>query len=131
MSTKQPQNRRQSVTPGEAMQSRFQSGWLDRLDSRHNLTRELRERYAEVCTDLGGADSLSYMQRGMVERLLWLEYWLSQQEQALAKGQDFDVSRWIQAANSYQGLSKTLGLERKAKEAPTLGEYLAKREAQS
>ena len=107
----------------------YRPGWLDSLDGRYGIARELRARYAEVCTDLGGADSLSYMQRGMVERLLWLEYWLSQQEQALAKGQDFDVSRWIQAANSYQGLSKTLGLERKAKEAPDLQTYLKQREA--
>lgn len=129
MSTNQPQNRRQSVTPGEAMQSRFQSGWLDRLDSRHNLTRELRERYAEICTDLGGVDSLSYMQRSLVERYLFLELWLSQQERSLAEGGELDISRWVQANNAASGLASRLGLDRKAKEAPTLGEYLAKREA--
>jgi len=104
-------------------------GWLDQLDGRYAIARELRERFAEVCEDLGGSDTLSYAQRSLVERALWLEYWLSQQEQALAKGQDFDVSRWIQAANSLQGIFTRLGLERKAKNAPSLGEYLKQREA--
>lgn len=109
--------------------NKFAQGWLQELDSRTAIAREMRQRYSEVCADLGGVDSLSYMQRSLVERALWLEYWLANQERELAEGKDFDVSRWIQAANGLQGIYSRLGLERKAKEAPTLGEYLAKREA--
>lgn len=129
MSHTQTNDRRTKAAPSEAVAGRFQRGWLDRLDSRHNLTRELRERFDEVCTDLGGRDSLSYMQRSLIERALWLEHWLANQERELAKGQDLDVSRWIQAANSLQGIYSRLGLERRAKDAPSLHEYLRHREA--
>ncbi len=104
-------------------------GWLDALDGRYGIARELRQRFAEVCADLGGADRLSYMQRSLVERGLWLEYWLAQQERELAKGAEFDVSRWIQAANSLQGVFSRIGLERKAPAAPDLQTYLRKRGA--
>lgn len=109
--------------------AQYRPGWLDSLDGRYGIARELRARFDEVCSDLGGADRLSYMQRSLVERALWLEYWLSQQEQALAKGNDFDVSRWIQAANSLQGVYSRLGLERKTRDAPSLSDYLRSREA--
>lgn len=102
----------------------YAPGWLDALDGRYGVARELRQRFAEVCNDLGGADRLSYMQRSLAERGLWLEYWLSTQEQALVKGGKMDVSRWIQAANSLQGIYSRLGLERKAKDVPDLQTYL-------
>lgn len=125
------ENRRTKATPSEAAEGRFQRGWLDRLDSRHNLTKELRERFDEICADLGGRDLLSYMQRSLIERALWLEHWLASQERELAKGQDFDVSRWIQAANSLQGIYSRLGLERRSREVPDLQTYLRQREAQA
>ena len=107
--------------------SQYSPGWLDALDYRTQLARDLRARFDEVCTDLGGADQLSYMQRSLVERALWLEFWLSQQEQALAKGQEFDVGKWVQAANSLQGIYSRLGLERKQREAPDLQTFLKQR----
>lgn len=120
--------RRQSSTPTEALDG-FQRGWLDRLDSRYGLSRELRARFDAVCADLGGADRLSYMQRSLIERALWLEHWLATQESSLAKGADFDVGRWVQAANSLQGIFNRLGIERRAKEVPSLTEYLRQRES--
>ena len=102
----------------------YAPGWLDALDYRTALARNLRDRFETICADLGGADRLSYMQRSLVERGLWLEYWLSQQERTLAEGGEFDVGRWIQAANSLQGIYSRLGLERQTRDAPDLQEYL-------
>jgi hypothetical protein len=106
---------------------RFRVGWLDALDGRLSLARDLRNRFTEVCDDLGGADCLSYMQRSLIERGLWLEYWLATQEREMASGEQFDVGRWVQAANSLQGIYSKLGLERKARDVPDLASYLAKR----
>lgn len=103
---------------------RYRHGWLSTLDGRETLTQELRARYETICSDLGGVDSLSYMQRSLVERGLWLERWLALQERELGEGKEFDVSRWIQAANSLQGIYKSLGLERRARDVPTLQSYL-------
>lgn len=109
-----------SPTPPE----KFSAGWLATLDNRTAIARDMQERYREVCADLGGADRLSYMQRSLVERGLWLEYWLARQERELAEGKDFDVGKWVQAANGLQGIYSRLGLERQAREVPDLHEYL-------
>jgi hypothetical protein len=87
----------------------------------------MRERFRAFTDDLGGADTLSYAKRSLVERALWLEFWLAQQEQALAGGSDFDVGKWTQAANALQGILSKLGLDRQAKDLPSLNEYLARK----
>jgi hypothetical protein len=114
----------------QAVPDRFQAGWLDNLDGRLGLARELRQRFDALTGDLGGADQLSYQQRSLCERALWLEYWLSQQEQTLAAGGEFNVGQWVQASNSLQGIFSKLGLQRVAKEVPSLAEYAAARAAE-
>ena len=102
----------------------FNTGWLSQLDGRTGVAQVMRERFNAFTADLGGVEHLSYAQRSLVERALWLEYWLAQQEQALATGADFDVGKWTQAANSLQGLLSKLGLERQAKDVPNLQDYI-------
>src|SRR5690554_1326689 len=114
-----------SKTP--APPPKFAQGWIAELDGRYAVAQVMRERYQAFTDDLGGADRLSYAQRSLVERALWLEYWLAQQEQSLAKGKDFDVARWTQAANSLQGILSKLGLDRQAKDVPNLHDYLKQR----
>ena len=108
---------------------KYQLGWLSELDGRTAICQEMRERYIEFTDDLGGRKNLSYAKRSLVERALWLEYWLTTQELALAKGDDFDVARWTQAANSLQGILSKLGLERQAKDVTSLKDYIRAREA--
>jgi hypothetical protein len=107
--------------------SKFNTGWLSELDGRTAIAQEMRARYAAFTNDLGGVERLSYAQRSLVERALWLEFWLAQQEQALAGGADFDVGKWVQAANGLQGILSKLGLDRQAKDLPSLNEYLARK----
>jgi hypothetical protein len=101
----------------QSMPEKFQNGWLSELDSRTSIAREMQERYQALTDDLGGVTALSYQQRSLVERSLWLEYWLVTQEKELAQ-QDgcFDVARWVQAANSLQGIYSKLGLSRVTRE---------------
>jgi hypothetical protein len=56
------------------------------------------------------------LKRSLIERGLWLEYWLSTQERKLAGGKEFDVGKWIQAVNSLQGIYGKIGIERKPKD---------------
>lgn len=106
----------------------FAAGWLGKLDSRYGLTQEMRQRYAALTDDLGGADTLSYAARSLCERALWLEYWLSMQERELVGGADgaFDVGKWTQAVNSLQGLYSKLGLRRVPRDVPTLRSIIAR-----
>jgi len=107
----------------------FANGWLDQLDGRTGVAVAMRDRYRAFTDDLGGADRLSYAQRSLVERALWLEYWLATQERELAAGQGFDVGKWTQAANSLQGILAKLGLNRVERDVPSLATFMAKREA--
>ena len=106
---------------------RFAPNWLDTLDGRTGIAQEMRQRYQTITGDLGGDDRLSYAQRSLVSRALWLEYWLQQQERTLATGGEFDVGKWVQAANSLQGILSKLGLERQSKDVPNLHDYLNQR----
>ena len=117
------------MTKPQAPPAKFSTGWLEQLDGRTGIAQAMRERHKAFTDDLGGISRLSYAQRSLVERALWLEFWLAQQEQALASGSVFDVGRWTQAANSLQGILAKLGLDRVAKDLPDLAQYLAKREA--
>ncbi|OLO10633.1 hypothetical protein BTW10_13075 [Chromohalobacter japonicus] len=106
---------------------KFAPGYMGDLDGRTGIAQMMRERYASMTSDLGGPENLSYAQRSLVERALWLEFWLQRQEVELAKGESFDVGKWVQAANGLQGILTKLGLERKAKDVPNLSDYLAQR----
>lgn len=115
-------------TKQQDVPDKYARGWLDGLDYRTALARQMRDRYKSLTDDMGGVDALSYAQRSLCERALWLEYWLSQQEKELAEGGELDVARWTQGCNSLQGILYKLGLERKARDVPSLQEFMAKRE---
>ena len=107
----------------------YAPGWLQSLDGRLGLAKDMRRRFDELTDDLGGADRLSYAQRSLCERALWLEYWLASQERSLASGDDFDVGKWVQAANSLQGIYSKLGLQRQAQDVPDLQSWIKERGA--
>lgn len=102
---------------------KYRPGWLAELDGRVGLTREIRARFDALTDDLGGLDALSYQQRSLCERCLWLEFWLSEQERELASGGEFDAGRWTQGLNSLTGVFRVLGLRRVAREL-TLADYI-------
>lgn len=105
----------------------YKNGWLQDLDGRTAIASIMKDRFKEFTDDLGGISRLSYQQRSLVERCLWLEYWLVQQETLLATGGEFDVGKWVQAANSLQGILSKLGLVRVPKDVGDLADFLAQR----
>lgn len=108
----------QDVVPGE-----YVLGWLEHLDMRLAVAKELRGRFVQLTEDLGGVDSLSYQQRSLCERGVWLEYWLARQERVLAEDGEFNVGQWVQASNALLGLYRHLGIARRAKPAESLEQF--------
>ena len=108
--------------------AQFNNGWLDALDYRTAMAKEMRDRFVALTNDLGGVDRLSYAQRSLCERALWLEYWLASQERSLAAGSAFDAGKWTQACNALQGIFTKLGLKRVPRDVPDLSEWLRERE---
>ena len=92
----------------------YHGGWMSRLYGRTAIAGEMENRYQALTDDLGGVMRLSYAQRSLCERALWLEFWLANMERQLASGGEFEIGKWTQACNSLQGVFAKLGLERKA-----------------
>lgn len=105
----------------------FINGWIAELDGRTGIAQVMRSRFDALTYDLGGSDALSYQQRSLVERALWLEYWLANQERALAQGKQLEIGQWVQATNSLQGLYSKLGLS-KAKHTKDIAQYLSSKD---
>lgn len=95
---------------------KYDINWLQQLDGRTNIAQEMRDRYDAFSDDLGGDSHLTYQQRSLLQRALWLEYWLSQQERKLIAKDEFEVGQWVQACNSLQGIYAKLGLRPRRKE---------------
>ena len=107
----------------------YRAGYLSRLDGRTAVAQDMQARWRILTDDLGGEAALSYSQRSLVERALWLEHWLAETEKALARGdyEAFDAARWTQACNSLLGIFNRLGLERRSKDVtPSLADYITR-----
>lgn len=125
-------NQRNGTDTGKSsdVPERYSEDWLAKLDGRTQIARAIRDRLDELQNDLGGADALSYQQRSLCKRTIWLEAIVEQQEIALSKGEEVDQGKLTQAVNSLIGLFKTLGLERKARDAPTIQDWIARKTAE-
>ena len=114
----------------KAVSEKFQAGWIHSLDRRTGVAQMMVERFEALTSDLGGAGQLSYQERSLCERALWIEYWLIEEEKQLAMGGDFNVNKWAAASNTLQGIYSKLGLKRVARDVPTLNEYMARKAQQ-
>lgn len=103
----------------------FTQDWIARLDGRTRLAQAVRERLGALQTDLGGEPALSYQERSLCRRAVWLEALVEQREAALAKGQEIDEGAHVQSINALIGVWRALGFKRRQREAPSLHEYLA------
>ncbi len=99
----------------------YEPGFLATIDRRTELFARLRDNYTNIATDLGGEAELSNIQHSLVERFVFLDVMLNHIEAEIAKEPARSgelLGRWIQGVNSLSGLAKTLGIERKMKQAP-------------
>ena len=108
---------------------RFENNFLQKLDCRTVAFKVLTESFNEVAEDLGSKTSLSHIQSALVERYVFLEYFLKSLEAKIAtnpKKSSRLIARWVQSLNCFLGLSKTLGLERRTKKIENLSSYVMK-----
>ena len=124
--TKQTKSR---AVKDRTLPERFESGWLAKMDTRMALVRELRARLDALATDLGGMDALSYQERSLCERAIFVEYLLAKQERELIEGAEFDQGAWVQSVNALSGLFNRLGLQRRQQDVPSLQTWIQQKEA--
>lgn len=100
---------------GTRLPARFKKDTLSELDGRVRAVRELKERWRQLASDLGGESALSYQRRSLMWRFVCLESWIEDQERRMIQGQTVDESKWLTALNGFVGLLSRIGLERRAR----------------
>ena len=107
------------------MPDRYSDNWLSRLDRRTKVARAIMRRIGNLESDAGGAESLSHAKTSLIKRAAFLELILESYELRFANGELVDIGGLTQTLNSLLGLYRLLGVERVARQVPTLQAYLA------
>lgn len=104
---------------------RFRPTFLSDLDGRYPVVRGLKQRLACYLADLGGTANLSTMEATVVKRIVHLEHLVEQKESAIIRGTATDITEYIASVNCLSGLLTKIGLRRRARQLPTLEEYVS------
>jgi hypothetical protein len=97
---------------------------MERLDRRTVLGKAVSQRFAGVAADCGGLENLAHAKIGLIRRFLWMECVIEGIELQLAAGEQIDIGSYTQLTNTWLGLARTLGLERKSRPVRRLHEHL-------
>lgn len=125
------------ATKDMTIPEKYSVGFLQRLDQRTQSFQLLDTAYQQVLADRGGKDTLSHVQVCLIERFVFLEFFLRTLEVKIANAINENkkipsktFSRWIYSCNSLKGLATTIGLKRKARQISGLVEYLDEQKPQ-
>jgi hypothetical protein len=102
--------------------------FMDRLDKRTVLGRAVLERYTGVVSDLGGEDALSNIKHSLIRRFTWYEMMIEGMECRAAAGEGVDIGSWTQLTNSWLGIGRLLGLERRQRPVESLHDLMYQHE---
>lgn len=105
-----------------AVPPKFDPNFIEKLDGRYALTEIVRGRLAALEAHCGG--ELSYVERSLTKRLVWLELITETYEQRFVSGEQIDVGALTQLNNTLKGLYKDLGLKPTARPVRRLHEHL-------
>jgi hypothetical protein len=103
--------------------AKFDPDFMERLSRRYSLTRVVQARREALEAHCGG--DLSYIQRSLVKRTVWLELLTESYEQKVASGESVDVGALTQLNNTLKGLYKDLGLKPMARPIRTLRDIMS------
>lgn len=107
-----------------AIPAKYEPDFMERLDRRTVLGRAVADRFQAVIADLGGEDNLTTVKRSLCRRFTWFEVMLEGMECRMAAGEQIDIGAWTQLTNSWLGIARMLGLERKPKPIRRLREVM-------
>lgn len=116
--------RGKSVRLLAAIPKKYTPDFMERLDMRTVLGKAVRDRYQAIVADLGGEEALATVRRSLVRRFVWFESMIEGIECQAAAGEAVDIGAWTQLVNSWLGIARMLGLERKARPIKRLREHL-------
>ena len=101
---------------------------LAHVDGRTAIARRYRDVAGSLIADHGGADRLSEARLQLVRRLAGLCVLCESVEARIADGaKDVDLTAYSQLCNTMSRIATRLGLNRVAKEVPSLQQFLEQR----
>ena len=110
----------QKSMKGTRAPAQFKKDTLSTLDGRVRAVREVKARWNQLASELGGVVDLSCQKQSLLWRFTFLESWIQDQERRMLQGEAVDEARWLMALNSFTGLLQRIGLERKARQISPL-----------
>ena len=116
--------RGQSVRLLATIPAQYRPDFMERLDRRTVLGKAVSQTYGAVVADMGGAENLTTVKLSLVRRFVWFETMIQGMECQAAAGEAVDIGSWTQLVNSWLGIARMLGLERKAKPAKRLRDVI-------
>lgn len=103
--------------------AKFDPNFIERLSKRYSLAGIVQARLEALEAHCGG--DLSYVQRSLIRRTIWLELLTESYEQKVASGEQIDVGALTQLTNALKGLYKDLGIKPTARPIQTFHEAMA------
>lgn len=82
----------------------------------------------DITSDLGGPDNMSRAELELARRAAGLAVLAALAESRLLAGHEVDIPSLVSVGNAQRRILATLGLERRAKVAPSLQDWLKERE---
>jgi hypothetical protein len=95
------------------------------LDGRTGAAKAYDQIVADIEIDLGGRDQLSTIERALVQAFAGACITLQNLNTRLLLGETIDLGQHAQAVSAMVRVSSRLGLQRRAKDVSSLGDYLA------
>jgi hypothetical protein len=102
--------------------AKFDPDFIERLSRRYSLARVVQARREALEAHCGGG--LSYIQRSLIKRTIWIELLTESYEQKVASGEEIDVGALTQLNNTLKGLYKDLGLKPALRSIETLHDVM-------
>ncbi len=105
-----------------AVPAKFDPAFVEKLSKRYAITRAIKERRQALEDHWGG--NLSYVQKSVVRRVLWLELLAEVYEQRVANGEEVDIGAITQISNTLKGFYKEIGYAPKSKSVRNLRDVM-------
>ncbi len=104
--------------------------FLSHIDGRSELGYALRKRREALENDISGGepDLLTYGQKSLICRAIWLECRLGHDESKLITGDPISAGSHATLLNALVACYRTLGIHRRVKRTPSLKDYIAQQE---
>jgi hypothetical protein len=122
---RKPKHRALPPPPADSGIAPFDPKFVERLNRNYDLGEVVHGRMTALREHVGGDPS--DVMESHIRRTVWLELAVAYYEQRFAEGtlNAAGHAMWTQCSNTLRGFLKDLGMERKARRATSLQEYLA------